>query len=306
MKNKKGITLIALVITIIILLILAGIVINLTIGEKGILNMAKNAKNEYQNSQDTEEKELENIYNDVNNYLYDEMVRAIKKDVTVSRGEDKKISDLFFIKQSSEIESIKYINETKEDQEIENTKELLAGKYIINCIVTKKDKTQENAKVNLTVSNILYVTGTRNIDEYLGEELTIVGNSDDATIITTNAYYFTPNNNMTFENLTIDVNAIAINTNNIKVIFKNCKLNLSGYNASSKKAGIVANAAPAESSLYFEKCIFQTENSKIFDSWATTNINAYIKKDCIPNTINEFTTCVTATGRKSWILNSYE
>ena len=38
-KNlKRGITLIALVITIIILLILAGITINLTVGQRGILN----------------------------------------------------------------------------------------------------------------------------------------------------------------------------------------------------------------------------------------------------------------------------
>lgn len=44
MKKNKGITLIALVITIIILIILAGVVINLTLGESGILNRAKNAQ----------------------------------------------------------------------------------------------------------------------------------------------------------------------------------------------------------------------------------------------------------------------
>ena len=40
MKKQKGITLIALVITIIILLILAGVVINLTLGENGIIRLA--------------------------------------------------------------------------------------------------------------------------------------------------------------------------------------------------------------------------------------------------------------------------
>lgn len=44
MKSNKGITLIALIITIIVLLILAGIGISLTIGENGILNHAKQAK----------------------------------------------------------------------------------------------------------------------------------------------------------------------------------------------------------------------------------------------------------------------
>lgn len=43
MKKQKGITLIALVITIIVLLILAGVSINLVIGDNGILKQAQNA-----------------------------------------------------------------------------------------------------------------------------------------------------------------------------------------------------------------------------------------------------------------------
>ena len=43
-KNNKGITLIALVITIIILLILAGISIATLTGENGVLNKANKAK----------------------------------------------------------------------------------------------------------------------------------------------------------------------------------------------------------------------------------------------------------------------
>lgn len=38
MKEKKGITLISLIVTIIILLILAGVTINLTIGENRIIS----------------------------------------------------------------------------------------------------------------------------------------------------------------------------------------------------------------------------------------------------------------------------
>ena len=44
MKNNKGITLIALVITIIVLLILAGITIAMLTGENGLLNKANGAK----------------------------------------------------------------------------------------------------------------------------------------------------------------------------------------------------------------------------------------------------------------------
>ena len=44
MKNQKGITLIALVITIIVLLILAGVSIAMLTGQNGILTQANNAK----------------------------------------------------------------------------------------------------------------------------------------------------------------------------------------------------------------------------------------------------------------------
>ena len=43
MKNQKGITLIALVITIIVLLILAGVSIAMLTGQNGILTQAQNA-----------------------------------------------------------------------------------------------------------------------------------------------------------------------------------------------------------------------------------------------------------------------
>ena len=44
MKNKRGITLISLTITIIILIIIAGITINATIGDNGVLNRANKSR----------------------------------------------------------------------------------------------------------------------------------------------------------------------------------------------------------------------------------------------------------------------
>ena len=44
MKNNKGVTLIALIITIIVLLILAGIGITMVAGQNGILSRAQEAK----------------------------------------------------------------------------------------------------------------------------------------------------------------------------------------------------------------------------------------------------------------------
>ena len=56
---QNGITLIALVITIIILLILAGVVLNLTLGEHGILKKAEQAGEQYKISEILEKLELE-------------------------------------------------------------------------------------------------------------------------------------------------------------------------------------------------------------------------------------------------------
>jgi len=61
-KNSRGITLIALVITIIILIILTGVAINLSFGENGIFKKARVAKEEYNNAVKSEEEELNEIY----------------------------------------------------------------------------------------------------------------------------------------------------------------------------------------------------------------------------------------------------
>lgn len=68
MRNK-GITLIALVITIIVLLILVGITINLTIGEHGILNMAREAGKNYQNAAEQERQEIGDFFNEAQNII---------------------------------------------------------------------------------------------------------------------------------------------------------------------------------------------------------------------------------------------
>lgn len=57
-RENKGITLISLVITIIILIILAGVAINLSLGENGIFTKAKQARNEYINAESSEQESL--------------------------------------------------------------------------------------------------------------------------------------------------------------------------------------------------------------------------------------------------------
>ena len=62
MKKQKGITLIALVVTIIVLIILAGVSISLVLGENGIVTIAKRAKENIELAQIEEEKELNELY----------------------------------------------------------------------------------------------------------------------------------------------------------------------------------------------------------------------------------------------------
>ena len=64
MKNK-GITLISLVVTIILLIILAGVGINLALGENGLFNKAKYAKEKYLNASVEEEKALNELYEEL-------------------------------------------------------------------------------------------------------------------------------------------------------------------------------------------------------------------------------------------------
>ena len=67
-RKEKGITLIALVITIIVLLILAGVSIAMLIGENGILSQAQKAKGETESAQKEEENILTNYESVLNSY----------------------------------------------------------------------------------------------------------------------------------------------------------------------------------------------------------------------------------------------
>ena len=57
-RNQKGITLIALVITIIVLLILAGVAISMLSGENGILTQAQQAKSKTEKASTLEQVRL--------------------------------------------------------------------------------------------------------------------------------------------------------------------------------------------------------------------------------------------------------
>ena len=62
-REEKGITLVALVVTIIVLIILAGVTLNIVLDNDGIINKAKQAAEDYENAQREEQEILGQVEN---------------------------------------------------------------------------------------------------------------------------------------------------------------------------------------------------------------------------------------------------
>ena len=68
-RSDKAITLIALIVTIIVLLILAGVTINLAVNNQGIFNKAKTATSAYKNASEDEQKGIDEADKEIENYM---------------------------------------------------------------------------------------------------------------------------------------------------------------------------------------------------------------------------------------------
>ncbi len=92
-KNKKGITLVALVVTIVVLLLLAGISLNLVIGNEGILTRSKESKTKTQIAEVKEKAQLDITEVQTLNagkITYGELKSILEKYGTVEYEEDGK------------------------------------------------------------------------------------------------------------------------------------------------------------------------------------------------------------------------
>ena len=91
-KNKKydgGITLVALVVTIVVLLILAGVSLNLVIGNEGILTRSKEAANKYGKQAENEQQGL----NDVDDWMDEQFGGIGKISVNTKAAKNIGVSD---------------------------------------------------------------------------------------------------------------------------------------------------------------------------------------------------------------------
>ena len=68
-KEKRGITLIALAVTIIVILILAGVTIDAVFSDDGIISKAKEAANAMDNAVANDQTSLNELFNELNDVM---------------------------------------------------------------------------------------------------------------------------------------------------------------------------------------------------------------------------------------------
>ncbi len=300
LKNK-GITLIALVITIIILLILAGIAIS-QLTENGLFGKIGQAKNEHINAQNAENTVLESYESEIDLYgNTKKVVTAKNKEDTVNIREDYLLQNYFNINEEykDKIKSIVFIDESDENKQVYNVNNLRGGEHIIKCKVTLLNDKEYIATTKLLVGKIEYISGEVNVDEYLNEEISLIGITPDATIITNRQDYFEIVKNLNIYNVTIKGPSISISASSTEVYLKNCKLDLSGYTGNRNEAGIVSNSYIKDVKIYFDNCNFYSEKSKYFCSWAYGPSDAYIKKNCNVTDLSQIDSDAQS-GRTPW------
>ena len=129
-KNAKGITLVALVVTIVILLILAGVTITMTLGENGLFTRAQAARKEYEQSevqeglsmlitQYTWDKVSEKTDKSLGDYLKDNGATSVKENSDGKTLEVEYKGYVFTVdKDSGEITKVNKVGDTQHDIEV--------------------------------------------------------------------------------------------------------------------------------------------------------------------------------------------
>ncbi|MCI8346075.1 MAG: hypothetical protein HFJ42_09135 [Clostridia bacterium] len=184
--NRKGITLISLVITIIILIIISTIVISIGIRENGILNKSKYAKEETNKQTATERINLKIATAQMNSYAEKQQMPTLKE-LSLELKEDNEID---YVTEESQIASTKYevgeeptsiftkLKDYKYEFEINSSLELSS----INGIeISQKDENKSSYSIIKLGENI----GTGNsieINANLYDEIYIEVTANDTTI----------------------------------------------------------------------------------------------------------------------------
>ena len=153
LKNKKGITLIALVVTIVVLLILAGVTISLLLDENGIIAKSKDARTETRVSQIEDEVGMWKQHNFINKESNQAQESA---DTMLESLISRKLLTEDEIDREQELITIK-----KKDGTI--VKEISYGNVTIN--ISKTPATEKSGAVVLTVDSVDGMTTITNKEE---------------------------------------------------------------------------------------------------------------------------------------------
>ena len=104
LRNRKGITIISLIITIILLIILAGLAINIRLGENSLLNKAKYGTEETKKQTATEKINLKITTAQINKFSEEQRMPTLKE-LSNILGNDNEIA---YVTEKSQIASTKY------------------------------------------------------------------------------------------------------------------------------------------------------------------------------------------------------
>ena len=128
LKQKKGITLIALVITIVVLLVLAGVVVNLSLGENGIIEKAKTSTDKYEQASVNEKMLIAKYENEIEEYS--------RGAITLTEEELKEKFDKYIENKSIDTDGITF-NTTYIDSSESSISITRSGNLINACFVLK-------------------------------------------------------------------------------------------------------------------------------------------------------------------------
>ena len=99
LKEEKGITLLALILTVVIMIILAAVTINVALGEGGLVEQAKWAAEQTANSTKSEQEQLDDVADQIN-----DIIAGIGGDTNSTGGEEKNSVETNSVEETNTVE----------------------------------------------------------------------------------------------------------------------------------------------------------------------------------------------------------
>ncbi|MFQ8661604.1 MAG: hypothetical protein ACLR9X_05855 [Clostridia bacterium] len=267
-KSNGGITLIALVITIIVLLILAGVSISMLTGDNGIITQAQKAKEKTEEAKIREEQQLESLLNKITSEVPSEEGYNASKNV----NSPKVTTGMIPIKHNG----TDWVVCSKEDQEwysYDDTKKwanimLSDGKY-------KEGKVQEGQVVKENELGSMYVWIPRYAYRIAGEKNIEVNFLKGNTNRDKNGKEYTTNESLDTKTIAIVHPAFSLGGGQLSGIWV-AKFEASGTNKDGQAVGNASSSSGAQQYAPDETTIAKSLPNKI--SWRHITIGESQKR----------------------------